>query len=175
MITLMLVWKKRNQFSDIRQNSKLWDGKQYLLPCSLLSSLHSHFPSHTQQLPHHSGVTNFSWALDFGIREGEKEKMKKRGEAVVHWQLRGNHPHRRSLIPSLISSLWPAVCSFCLTNQSEPRAPSTCVASLGLCQFDHCLLPSFRYWRHLPNSVHGAPINLRWLYWILSCGTAANQ
>lgn len=104
----------------------------------------------------------------------------------MHWQLRGSRPHRRSLIPPLISSFWPPVC---LKNQCEPRACSMPVASLGLSQFDHGLLPNFRCWRRITSNVRGAPIweekleskcagfasNLSSLCWILWSGTAANQ
>lgn len=61
-----------------------------------LSFKHTLTRSHTYTTtpsPPACGVTNFSWALDFSLRETEKEKMKERAEAVVHWQLRGSHPH----------------------------------------------------------------------------------
>lgn len=38
---------------------------------------------HNSSLTTERWVTNFSWALDFTVRESEKEKMK----AAAHWQL----------------------------------------------------------------------------------------
>lgn len=99
MLRLMSFFSDQHQFSDIRQNYKPWDGKQF---CSLFLSvlLHllrtlslsykhtltqSHTRTHNNSLSTVCGVTNFSWALDFGMREVEKEKMKERREAAVHW------------------------------------------------------------------------------------------
>lgn len=112
-----------------------------------LSFKHTLTRSHTYTTtpsPPACGVTNFSWALDFSLRETEKEKMKERAEAVVHWQLRGSHPHWRSLIPPHISSFWSLVCQFCPTNQCKPRATSMCVASFGLYQFLLLFTPQFQ-------------------------------
>lgn len=84
----------------------------------------SHAHTHNNSLSTLCGVTNFSWALDFGMREGEKEKMKERGEAVLHCQLRGSRPHRRSLISPLISSFWLSVRLFCLRTSLSPEHPA---------------------------------------------------
>lgn len=70
------------------------------------------------------------WALDFGVREGEKEKMKERGEAAVHWQLRGSRPHWRSLIPPLMSPFL-AACMSVLSHKASRAQGSLHVFRLG--------------------------------------------
>lgn len=90
MLRLMSFFSDQHQFSDIRRNYKPWDGKQF---CSLSLSVLLHLPwnlsflqthilaqshtrTHNNSLNTACVVTNFSWALDIGMREGEKEKMK---------------------------------------------------------------------------------------------------
>lgn len=160
-----------------------------LLSFSLpLKRTHTHTRNNSLSTPR--GVTNFSWALDVGLREVEMEKMKERGEAVLRWQLGGSHPHRKE--PDTTSHLIffgrPSVFSVSETAAS-PEHPACSLPLRDCSQFDHCLLPSFRYWRHITSNVHGAPIceeklksksavfasNLRHLCRIPWCGTAANQ
>lgn len=169
-------------------------------PCSRSTCFHSLFPSnaHTHTITHTRnnslstprGVTNFSWALDVGLREVEMEKMKERGEAVLRWQLGGSHPHRKEPYTTshLIFFGRPSVFSVSETSAS-PEHPACSLPLRDCSQFDHCLLPSFRYWRHITSNVHGAPIceeklksksavfasNLRHLCRIPWSGTAANQ
>lgn len=117
----------------------------FVLLAISISFKHSLTQSHKQTHTHTAyGVTNFSWALDFGVRAGEKEEMKEGGEAVVPRQHRGSHPHRRSLIPPLISSFWPPVCLFCLKNQFKPRACSMCVAPFETVAIWSLFTPQFQ-------------------------------
>lgn len=102
-------------------------------PCSRSSCFHSLFPSnaHTHTITHTRnnslstprGVTNFSWALDVGLREVEMEKMKERGEAVLRWQLGGSHPHRKE--PYTTSHLIFLAARPSFLSQRPARAQST--------------------------------------------------
>lgn len=105
-------------------------------------------------------VTNLSRALGFGL--WGNEKMKERGKAVVHWQLRGSHPHPQSLISLLISPWWPPCLLFGLLDQA--RAQST----RHLCNiFGEAVIFSivfwlffFTCWTCITGNMSGAPIRM---------------
>lgn len=74
-------------------------------------------------------VTNFSWALDFSMTEGEKEKIKERAEAVGHCELTGICPHCKELhIPPLILLVLGLLSSgfVSLAGASPKRVRSLC-------------------------------------------------
>uniref|UniRef100_A0A3B3DJR0 TAFA chemokine like family member 3 n=2 Tax=Oryzias melastigma TaxID=30732 RepID=A0A3B3DJR0_ORYME len=94
---------------------------------------------HNSSLTTARWVTNFSWALDFTVRESEKEKMK----AAAHWQLAQSRPHWSST-PPLMSSFLLSCFFFGFSQTGASPEPPACVSPLRARVILISLLSSFR-------------------------------